>query len=177
MKKLFVLFIVLLLYSYVAAEFLSPSESPVVSESPLVSPSDAPVVSESPLVSPSDAPVLSESPILSPLGTPVLSPSSEPSNNDCATVIFSMFDCLSFLTVGSKDRSPTKSCCDGVKTVLEYNPNCLCIALESSRDMGFELINRKALAMPSICNIFINPHCDVASSPTASISTPGTTTS
>ncbi|CAN6899206.1 unnamed protein product [Brassica oleracea var. botrytis] len=117
-----------------------------------------------------------ESPILSPLGTPVLSPSSEPSNNDCATVIFSMFDCLSFLTVGSKDRSPTKSCCDGVKTVLEYNPNCLCIALESSRDMGFELINRKALAMPSICNIFINPHCDVASSPTASISTPGTTT-
>ncbi|WZZ08483.1 hypothetical protein YC2023_094404 [Brassica napus] len=117
-----------------------------------------------------------ESPILSPLGTPVLSPSSEPSNNDCATVIFSMFDCLSFLTVGSTDRSPTKSCCDGVKTVLEYNPNCLCIALESSRDMGFELINRKALAMPSICNIFINPRCDVASSPTASITTPGTTT-
>ncbi|KAJ4901686.1 AAI domain-containing protein [Raphanus sativus] len=142
-----------------------------------MSPADAPVVSESPLVSPSDAHVLSESPIVSPLGALVLSPSSEPSNNDCSTVIYSMFDCLSFLTVGSTDLSPTKSCCDGVKIVLKYNLNCLCIALESSRDMGFELINKKAFAMPSICNIPINPHCDVASSPTASISTtPAATT-
>ncbi|RID49834.1 hypothetical protein BRARA_H00606 [Brassica rapa] len=83
-----------------------------------------------------------------------------------------MFDCLSFLTVGSTDRSPTKSCCDGVKTVLEYNPNCLCIALESSRDMGFELINRKALAMPSICNIFINPRCVSPSEPPTNLSPP-----
>ncbi|KAJ4881474.1 proline-rich protein 36-like [Raphanus sativus] len=179
-NQLFVLFTVLLLFSYVAAELLSPSEVPSISESPLVSPSDAPAVLESPLISPSDAYVLSESPIVSPSNTPLLSPSSEDSepssNNDCSTVIYSMFDCLSFLTIGSTDLSPTKSCCDGVKIVLEYNPNCLCIALESSRDMGFELINRKALAMPSICNIPINSHCDVVSSPTASISTPETTT-
>ncbi|CAF2224509.1 unnamed protein product [Brassica napus] len=105
---------------------------------------------------------------------------SSASCHSCTVVLYDMRAMVTPRTfnasVGSTDRSPTKSCCDGVKTVLEYNPNCLCIALESSRDMGFELINRKALAMPSICNIFINPHCDVASSPTASISTPGTTT-
>ncbi|ESQ33316.1 hypothetical protein EUTSA_v10004887mg [Eutrema salsugineum] len=105
---------------------------------------------------------------VSPSQPPVSSPTTAPSNTDCSTVIYSMLDCLSFLSVGSTALSPTKPCCDGVETVLDYNPNCLCVGLESSREMGIELINSRALAMPSICNIHINPHCDVASSPTAS---------
>ncbi|KAG2251086.1 hypothetical protein Bca52824_081222 [Brassica carinata] len=97
---------------------------------------------------------------MSPSESPVSSP-SEPSNNDCSTVVYGMFDCLSFLTVGSTDLSPTKTCCEGVKIVLEYNSSCLCVALESSRAMGFDLINNRALAMPSTCNIPIDPHCDL----------------
>lgn len=95
---------------------------------------------------------------MSPSESPVFSPSSEPSNNDCSTVVYGMFDCLSFLTVGSTDLSPTKTCCEGIKIVLEYNSSCLCIALESSRAIGFDLINNRALAMPSTCNIPIDPH-------------------
>ncbi|KAF8100831.1 hypothetical protein N665_0215s0008 [Sinapis alba] len=140
MKQLFVLSnVLLLLSSYVAAAFMSPSESPV------------------------------------------FSPSSEPSNNDCSTVVYGMFDCLSFLTVGSTDLSPTKACCDGVKIVLEYNSSCLCVALESSRAMGFDLINSRALAMPSTCNIPIDPHCVSPSKPPtttpSSSSSPAITTS
>ncbi|XP_010513435.1 PREDICTED: non-specific lipid-transfer protein-like protein At2g13820 [Camelina sativa] len=80
-----------------------------------------------------------------------------------------MVDCLSFLTVGSTDPSPTQTCCGGIKTVLEYSPKCLCSALESSRDMGFVLDDNKALALPKICNVPIDPHCDVS---TLSASTP-----
>ncbi|CAH2035424.1 unnamed protein product [Thlaspi arvense] len=108
---------------------------------------------------------------VSPSHPPVSSPSMAPSNSDCSTVIYSMMDCLSFLTVGSTDLSPTKTCCNGVETVLEYNSSCLCIGLESSREMGFELINSRTLAMPSICNIPIDPHCDIASNPVTSTPT------
>ncbi|KAG7594014.1 Bifunctional inhibitor/plant lipid transfer protein/seed storage helical domain [Arabidopsis thaliana x Arabidopsis arenosa] len=99
----------------------------------------------------------------SPSHPPVMSPTPEPSNSiHCSSVIYSMVDCLSFLTVGSTDPSPTKTCCGGIKTVLEYNPKCLCSALESSRAMGFVLDDTKALAMPKICNVPIDPHCDVS---------------
>ncbi|XP_010500068.1 PREDICTED: non-specific lipid-transfer protein-like protein At2g13820 [Camelina sativa] len=99
----------------------------------------------------------------SPSQSPLMSPTPEPSKTiDCSSVIYSMVDCLSFLTVGSTDPSPTQTCCGGIKTVLEYSPKCLCSALESSRDMGFVLNDNKALALPKICNVPIDPHCDVS---------------
>ncbi|KAH0910825.1 hypothetical protein HID58_034146 [Brassica napus] len=70
---------------------------------------------------------------MSPSESPVFSPSSEPSNNDCSTVVYGMFDCLSFLT--------------------------------SSRAIGFDLINNRALPIPSTCNIPIDPHCVSPSKP------------
>ncbi|CAA7024300.1 unnamed protein product [Microthlaspi erraticum] len=126
MKQSFVLSIVLLLISLSHAEYVSPSQSPL------------------------------------------LSPTNAPSKSDCSTVVYGMFDCLSFLSAGSTDLNPTKSCCVGVEGVLEYDPNCLCVALESSRSMGFDLIDSRALGLPSSCNIHITPHCDVASSPAPS---------
>ncbi|KAG7656487.1 Bifunctional inhibitor/plant lipid transfer protein/seed storage helical domain [Arabidopsis suecica] len=101
----------------------------------------------------------------SPSQPPSMAPTPKPSNStDCSSVIYSMVDCLSFLTVGSTDPSPTKRCCVGVKTVLNYSPKCLCSALESSREMGFVLDDTKALAMPKICNVPIDPNCDVSTS-------------
>ncbi|CAG7863696.1 hypothetical protein BRARA_I02343 [Brassica rapa] len=114
---------------------------------------------------------------MSPSESPVFSPSSEPSNNDCSTVVYGMFDCLSFLTVGSTDLSPTKTCCEGIKIVLEYNSSCLCIALESSRAIGFDLINNRALAMPSTCNIPIDPHFVSPSKPPTTTLSSGSSTS
>ncbi|EFH67469.1 hypothetical protein ARALYDRAFT_891252 [Arabidopsis lyrata subsp. lyrata] len=63
----------------------------------------------------------------SPSQPPLMSPTPKPSNSiDCSSIIYNMMDCLSFLTVESTDPSPTKTCCVGIKTVLEYNPKCLC---------------------------------------------------
>ncbi|EOA39276.1 hypothetical protein CARUB_v10012284mg [Capsella rubella] len=109
-----------------------------------------------------------QSPLMSPTPTP------EPSNSiDCSSVIYSMVDCLSFLTVGSTDPAPTTTCCVGIKTVLGYNPNCLCSALQSGRDMGFVLDDTKALDMPKICHVPIDPHCDVSTpAPSTPISPP-----
>ncbi|KAL1219549.1 Non-specific lipid transfer protein GPI-anchored 23 [Cardamine amara subsp. amara] len=104
----------------------------------------------------------SQPPVMSPIQSPVMSPTSEPSNSDCSSVIYSMVDCLSFLTIGSTDPTPTKTCCVGVKSVLEFNPQCLCSGLESSRAMGFVLDDKKALAIPKTCNVPIDPHCDVS---------------
>ncbi|KFK24005.1 hypothetical protein AALP_AAs67745U000400 [Arabis alpina] len=98
----------------------------------------------------------------SPLHAPTISPTPAPSHSDCSSVIYGMMDCLSFLLKGSNDSSPTKTCCDGIKTVLDYNPQCLCYAIKSSEAMGFTLDNTKAFAMPSTCNVNVDPHCEVA---------------
>ncbi|XP_024010200.1 non-specific lipid-transfer protein-like protein At2g13820 isoform X2 [Eutrema salsugineum] len=101
----------------------------------------------------------------------VATPAPGPSNSDCSTVIYDMMDCLSYLTPGSNDTMPGKACCDGIESVLKYNPKCICVGLQSSQSMGMALNNTRALAVPKTCKIPIAaPHCG-ASTPGAS--TPG----
>ncbi|KAJ4910055.1 Bifunctional inhibitor/lipid-transfer protein/seed storage 2S albumin superfamily protein [Raphanus sativus] len=103
---------------------------------------------------------------------PVATPAPGPSNSDCASVIFGMMDCLSYLTPGSNDTKPTKACCGGIQSVVQYNPDCVCIGLASSKDMGIALNNTRALAMPTICKLpVLPPHCTILDAPSAS--TPG----
>ncbi|ESQ38727.1 hypothetical protein EUTSA_v10028961mg [Eutrema salsugineum] len=105
----------------------------------------------------------------------VATPAPGPSNSDCSTVIYDMMDCLSYLTPGSNDTMPGKACCDGIESVLKYNPKCICVGLQSSQSMGMALNNTRALAVPKTCKIPIAaPHCGIipgASTPGAS--TPG----
>ncbi|CAH2070566.1 unnamed protein product [Thlaspi arvense] len=105
--------------------------------------------------------------------TPVATPAPGPSNSDCSTVIYDMMDCLSYLTPGSNDTTPTKACCVGIESVLKYNPTCICVGLASSKNMGIALNNTRALAIPTTCKIPIAaPHCGImspgASTPDAS---------
>ncbi|KAJ0243106.1 Bifunctional inhibitor/plant lipid transfer protein/seed storage helical domain-containing protein [Hirschfeldia incana] len=105
--------------------------------------------------------------------SPVTTPAPGPSNTDCSSVIYDMMDCLTFLTPGSNDTKPTKVCCGGIQSVVQYNPNCVCIGLASSKDMGIALNNTRALAMPTICKLpVLPPHCTILDAPSAS--TPGT---
>ncbi|VVA92151.1 unnamed protein product [Arabis nemorensis] len=85
-------------------------------------------------------------------------------------------DCLSYITIGSNDTKPVKSCCVGIESVIEYNPQCVCFGLASSSQLGFELNNTRALDMPKTCKLPVTPpHCPAlsgASAPGASASTP-----
>ncbi|CAN6846591.1 unnamed protein product [Brassica oleracea] len=106
--------------------------------------------------------------------SPVATPAPGPSNSDCSSVIYDMMDCLSYLTPGSNDTKPTKVCCGGILSVLQYNPKCVCIGLASSKDMGIALNNTRALAMPTICKLPIAaPHCAILDVSRPSASTPG----
>ncbi|CAD5327342.1 unnamed protein product [Arabidopsis thaliana] len=105
-----------------------------------------------------------------PAKSPVGAPAPGPSSSDCSTVIYSMMDCLGYLGVGSNETKPEKSCCTGIETVLQYNPQCICAGLVSAGEMGIELNSTRALATPKACKLSIAPpHCIITSGAT----TPG----
>ncbi|KAG2286953.1 hypothetical protein Bca52824_046557 [Brassica carinata] len=104
--------------------------------------------------------------------SPVAAPAPGPSNSDCSSIIYDMMDCLSYLTPGSNDTKPTKVCCGGILSVLQYNPMCICVGLESSKTMGFAVNNTRARAMPTTCKLtIVAPHCAILdeATPAASI--------
>ncbi|XP_056857163.1 non-specific lipid transfer protein GPI-anchored 4-like [Raphanus sativus] len=104
--------------------------------------------------------------------SPIAAPAPGPSNSDCSSIIYDMMDCLSYLTPGSNDTKPTKVCCGGILSVLQFNPKCICVGLESSKTMGFAVNNTRARAMPTTCNLHIvAPHCAILdeATPAASI--------
>ncbi|KAJ0243212.1 Bifunctional inhibitor/plant lipid transfer protein/seed storage helical domain-containing protein [Hirschfeldia incana] len=104
--------------------------------------------------------------------SPIVAPAPGPSNSDCSSIIYDMMDCLSYLTPGSNDTKPTKVCCGGILSVLQYNPKCICVGLESSKTMGFAVNNSRARAMPTTCKLaIVAPHCTILdeATPAASI--------
>ncbi|RID65275.1 hypothetical protein BRARA_D00482 [Brassica rapa] len=112
--------------------------------------------------------------------SPVAALAPGPSNSDCSSIIYDMMDCLSYLTPGSNDTKPTKVCCGGILSVLQYNPKCICVGLESSKTMGFAVNNTRARAMPTTCKLtIVAPHCVTpsAGTPMTSPSSGGSPTS
>ncbi|XVF36761.1 hypothetical protein REPUB_Repub19eG0086200 [Reevesia pubescens] len=97
---------------------------------------------------------------------PEISPSLAPSSVTCSTIIYDMADCISFLSNGSTDEKPTPSCCSGFKAVLKTDAECICEALKSSAELGFNVNLTKAAILPSACKVSASiSHCDVSSSP------------
>ncbi|XP_010421780.1 PREDICTED: non-specific lipid-transfer protein-like protein At5g64080 isoform X3 [Camelina sativa] len=112
-----------------------------------------------------------------PAKSPVGAPAPGPSGADCSSVILNMMDCLTYLSIGSNETMPEKSCCDGIETVLKFNPQCICSGLVSANNMGIELNNTRALATPKTCKLSISPpHCG-ASPVSPSAGTPKTSPS
>ncbi|KAJ0240980.1 Bifunctional inhibitor/plant lipid transfer protein/seed storage helical domain-containing protein [Hirschfeldia incana] len=105
--------------------------------------------------------------------SPVAAPAPGPSNSDCSSVIYDMMDCLSYITPGSNDTKPTKVCCGGILSVIQYNPKCVCVGLESSKTMGFAVNNTRARAMPMTCKLpIVASHCPMLDDVTPAASTP-----
>ncbi|VVB17959.1 unnamed protein product [Arabis nemorensis] len=72
---------------------------------------------------------------------------------DCSTLIFSMADCLSFVSSDSTAKRPEGSCCSGLKTVLQTDAACLCEAFKSSASLGVTLNITKASTLPAACKL------------------------
>ncbi|KAF6149186.1 hypothetical protein GIB67_026042 [Kingdonia uniflora] len=72
---------------------------------------------------------------------------------DCNTLIFTMADCLTFVSNDSKATKPEGGCCKGLKSVLKTNAECLCEAFKSSAQIGVVLNTTKALALPAACGV------------------------
>ncbi|EXB97271.1 Non-specific lipid-transfer protein-like protein [Morus notabilis] len=72
---------------------------------------------------------------------------------DCSNLILNMADCLSFVSNGSTVTTPEGTCCNGLKTVLKADANCLCEAFKSSAQLGVVLNVTKAMTLPTACKV------------------------
>ncbi|KAJ4897307.1 Non-specific lipid-transfer protein-like protein [Raphanus sativus] len=72
---------------------------------------------------------------------------------ECSTLILNMAPCLDFVTAGGKEAKPQSACCDGLKTVLKANAECLCEGFKSSASFGVTLNMTKAATLPTACKL------------------------
>ncbi|XP_022749104.1 non-specific lipid-transfer protein-like protein At5g64080 [Durio zibethinus] len=96
-------------------------------------------------------------------------PSPSSASVDCSSLILNMADCLSFVSSGSEVSKPEGTCCNGLKTVLKADPECLCEAFESSASLGVTLNITKALTLPAVCKVSAPSatNCSISLSPAA----------
>ncbi|CAF2145223.1 hypothetical protein HID58_049811 [Brassica napus] len=72
---------------------------------------------------------------------------------DCSMLILNMADCLSFVSAGGTEAKPASSCCNGLKTVLKTDAECLCEGFKSSASLGVTLNMTKAATLPAACKL------------------------
>ncbi|XP_047948448.1 non-specific lipid transfer protein GPI-anchored 11-like [Salvia hispanica] len=87
---------------------------------------------------------------------------------DCSSLVANMVDCLPFVTVGGTAQTPEGTCCSGLKTVVESNPQCLCDAFKDSAQLGITLNVSKALTLPAACLLSTPPSLSTCASPSPS---------
>nr|DAD21896.1 TPA_asm: hypothetical protein HUJ06_023359 [Nelumbo nucifera] len=92
---------------------------------------------------------------------------------DCSTVFLNMADCLSYVSSGSTVSKPQGACCNGLKTVLNTKPECLCQAFSNSAQFGFTLNQTKAAGLPAACGVSAPAATNCGLSGSAPSSPPG----
>ncbi|CAN6319795.1 unnamed protein product, partial [Urochloa humidicola] len=73
---------------------------------------------------------------------------------DCISAAAGLSDCLSYVSPGSTEKSPSKACCGEVKTAVA-NPavvDCLC-QLATSKNLGLPIDMKRVLALPPACGL------------------------
>ncbi|KAJ9700392.1 hypothetical protein PVL29_005949 [Vitis rotundifolia] len=84
----------------------------------------------------------------------------------CTTVLIGMAPCLNYITGSSS--SPSSSCCSKLASVVQSQPQCLCVALNGGgAALGITINRTLALALPGACNVQTPPvsQCDAADGP------------
>ncbi|CAN6312547.1 unnamed protein product [Urochloa humidicola] len=73
---------------------------------------------------------------------------------DCISAAAGLSDCLSYVSPGSTEKTPSKTCCGEVKTAVA-NPavvDCLC-QLATSKNLGLPIDMKRVLALPPACGL------------------------
>lgn len=79
----------------------------------------------------------------------------------CTTAILGMSPCLNYISGNSS--TPSSSCCSQLGSVVQSQPECLCLVLSGgSAALGFTLNQTQALSLPGACNLQTPPlsQCD-----------------
>ena len=74
----------------------------------------------------------------------------------CTNVLISLAPCLNYVT--GKASTPTSSCCSQLSSVVQRQPQCLCLALTGGgASLGISINQTLALALPNACNVETPP--------------------
>lgn len=83
---------------------------------------------------------------------PVPAPAPAP-RASCEDVIYNMMDCVTYISAGASSDRPTETCCSGVKSVLDFDGACICVAIKSSSRLGIQLNMTRVQQLPSLCKL------------------------
>ncbi|KAK4791745.1 hypothetical protein SAY86_032158 [Trapa natans] len=89
---------------------------------------------------------------VSSLDTPAPAPGPA-AGASCEDVIYDMMDCVTYISEGSSSKLPSTSCCSGVKSVMDFSGKCICVAIESSAQLGIQLNMTRVEELPSLCKL------------------------
>ncbi|GAB4859917.1 hypothetical protein Ancab_040415 [Ancistrocladus abbreviatus] len=90
-------------------------------------------------------------------GGGVYAPSPGP---DCFDILINASDCLPFFSPGSNETVPDSPCCPELNALVAgggAGPTCLCKLLSNPNATGFNIDVKKALKLPALCGLKVNP--------------------
>ncbi|KAL6338270.1 hypothetical protein AAG906_018538 [Vitis piasezkii] len=85
-----------------------------------------------------------------------------------------MAPCLNYIT--GNPSAPSSSCCSQLASIIQSQPQCLCLVLNGSGALlGITVNQTLAVALPGACSVQTPPvsQCNAASGPTTSATSPG----
>lgn len=86
----------------------------------------------------------------------VLFVSTAAQSNSCNNALVSLAPCLTYITGNS--TTPSSSCCQQLGTVIQSEPQCLCMVINGDgAGMGINVNQTRALALPGACNLRTPP--------------------
>ncbi|XP_047318474.1 non-specific lipid transfer protein GPI-anchored 12-like isoform X2 [Impatiens glandulifera] len=81
-----------------------------------------------------------------------------PAEDPCMNALFNMSDCLTYVEVGSQEKTPDSKCCPELAGLIDSQPICLCKLLGNSySSFGIQFDVQKALKLPSVCGLDAPP--------------------
>ncbi|MCD9641425.1 hypothetical protein HAX54_027603 [Datura stramonium] len=93
--------------------------------------------------------------------------------SSCMTTLVGLSPCLNY--VSGNSSTPSSSCCSSLSSVVQSNPQCLCVLVNGGGStLGIAINQTLALGLPSACNLQTPPvsRCNSANGPTASAAVP-----
>nr|CAD1819779.1 unnamed protein product [Ananas comosus var. bracteatus] len=88
-------------------------------------------------------------------------PSASAQSSSCTAALVSLSPCLNYIT--GNESEPSSSCCSQLATVVQAEPQCLCLVLNgSASSIGIAVNQTRALGLPAACKVQTPPSASAA---------------